>query len=113
MKEKQRVEPLVAIERKGARASTAYKELARYYDLIYPYKNYKKEAEDISDLISKYKRSEGDTLLDVACGTGKHLEYFQNEFSCTGIDLNQEMRYCRIFGCIVNLSHSAGIRKLG
>jgi ubiquinone/menaquinone biosynthesis C-methylase UbiE len=28
-------------------------------------------------------------LLEVACGTGHHLEYLKQNFSCTGIDINQ------------------------
>ncbi|MFW9878127.1 MAG: class I SAM-dependent methyltransferase [Candidatus Thorarchaeota archaeon] len=68
-----------------------YKELAKYYDLIYSWKDYKKEVNIIKKLIKKYKKSDGNKLLDVACGTGKHLEYFKESFSCTGIDLNEEM----------------------
>ena len=68
-----------------------YKELAKYYDLIYSWKNYKKEVNKIEKLIKEYKKSDGIKLLDVACGTGKHLEYFKENFSCTGIDLNEEM----------------------
>ncbi|MHA2038176.1 MAG: class I SAM-dependent DNA methyltransferase [Promethearchaeota archaeon] len=68
-----------------------YKELAKYYDLIYSWKNYEMESIKIKELIKKYKNSDGNKLLDVACGTGKHLEYFKEEFSCMGIDLNEEM----------------------
>jgi len=68
-----------------------YKILAKYYDLIYHWKDYEKEAYSIKDLIKKYKKSDGNKLLDVGCGTGKHLEYFKDEFSCTGIDINNEM----------------------
>lgn len=68
-----------------------YKKLANYYDLIYSWKNYKKEANKINKLIKKYKNSDGNILLDVGCGTGKHLQYFKDKFSCTGIDLNDEM----------------------
>ncbi|MFX0082541.1 MAG: class I SAM-dependent DNA methyltransferase [Candidatus Hodarchaeota archaeon] len=68
-----------------------YKELAKYYDLIYSWKDYKKEVNSINKLIKKYKKSDGNKLLDVACGTGKHLEYFRENFSCTGIDINDEM----------------------
>jgi len=68
-----------------------YKELAKYYDLIYSWKDYKKETNKINKLVKKYKKSDGNKLLDVACGTGKHLEYFVEKFSCTGIDLNEEM----------------------
>ena len=68
-----------------------YKKLAKYYDLIYHWKDYEKEAYSIKDLIKKYKKSNGSQLLDVGCGTGKHLECFIDDFSCTGIDINNEM----------------------
>ncbi len=68
-----------------------YKELAKYYDLIYSWKDYKLESKKIKELIKKYKNSEGKELLDVGCGTGKHLEYLKDEFNCTGSDLNTEM----------------------
>ncbi|MFX0073926.1 MAG: class I SAM-dependent DNA methyltransferase [Candidatus Hermodarchaeota archaeon] len=68
-----------------------YKELAEYYDLIYHWKDYKIEADAIKELIDKYKRSDGNKLLDVGCGTGMHIKYFKDDFSCTGIDINTEM----------------------
>jgi SAM-dependent methyltransferase len=68
-----------------------YEKLAKYYDLIYHWKDYEKEANSIKELIKKYKKSGGNLLLDVGCGTGKHLEQFKDGFSCTGIDINNEM----------------------
>jgi ubiquinone/menaquinone biosynthesis C-methylase UbiE len=68
-----------------------YKELAKYYDLIYDWKDYKKEVFRIKELIKKYKQSTGNQLLDVGCGTGKHLEYFNDDYSCLGVDLNEDM----------------------
>jgi ubiquinone/menaquinone biosynthesis C-methylase UbiE len=68
-----------------------YKELAKYYDLIYAFKDYKKEAARIKTLVSKYRKSEGNQLLDVACGTGHHLEYLKDEFSCMGVDISNEI----------------------
>jgi ubiquinone/menaquinone biosynthesis C-methylase UbiE len=68
-----------------------YRELARYYDLIYSFKDYKKEAVRIKALISKYRESGGKELLDVACGTGHHLEYLKDEFSCIGVDISNEI----------------------
>jgi len=65
--------------------------LAKYYDLIYHWKDYKTESNIIKEIIKKYKKSDGNNLLDVACGTGKHLEYFKDDFSCTGIDINNKM----------------------
>ncbi len=54
-----------------------YKELAKYYDLIYWRNDYKKELNTVRKLIKKYKMAEGNSLLEVACGTGKHLEYLK------------------------------------
>ena len=68
-----------------------YKELAEYYDLIYHWKDYKAEAKIIQDLIKNYKTSDEINLLDVGCGTGMHIKYFKDEYSCTGIDINNEM----------------------
>lgn len=68
-----------------------YRELAKYYDLIYHWKDYKKETNKIKKLISKYKKSDGKKLLDVACGTGHHLKYLKNDFSCIGVDLSKDM----------------------
>jgi ubiquinone/menaquinone biosynthesis C-methylase UbiE len=68
-----------------------YRELAKYYDLIYSFKDYKKEAVRIKALVSKYKKLEGKELLDVACGTGHHLEYLKDEFSCMGVDISNEI----------------------
>ncbi len=66
-----------------------YNEIAHYYDLLYSSKDYKKEAEKVMEIIERYKKSEGKELLEVACGTGKHLSYFKEKFLCTGTDLNQ------------------------
>ncbi|HLC58740.1 MAG TPA: class I SAM-dependent methyltransferase [Candidatus Nanoarchaeia archaeon] len=66
-----------------------YKEYAKYYDLIYSWKNYKKEADKINKLINFYKKSNGLDLLEVACGTAHHLKYLKNKFNCSGIDINQ------------------------
>ena len=68
-----------------------YRELAKYYDLVYHKKDYKKESGKLLKLISKYKKSKGNDLLEVACGTGKYLEHFKKYFRCVGCDLNKEM----------------------
>ncbi len=76
-----------------------YRELAEYYDLIYARKNYKKEIEKINKLIVKHKKSGGKSLLEVACGIGNHLQYFKQNFSCTGTDINQG-NPSRAFGAV-------------
>ncbi|MFA7286565.1 MAG: class I SAM-dependent methyltransferase [Patescibacteria group bacterium] len=68
-----------------------YKDLARYYDHIYSFKNYEAETKELRSLIEKYKRSKGSDMLDIACGTGKHLAYFKRWYSCIGVDVNEGM----------------------
>lgn len=68
-----------------------FRELAQYYDLIYSWKNYQKEANKIKSLIKKYKKSDGYDLLEVACGTGKHILYLKDSFSILATDLNKAM----------------------
>lgn len=68
-----------------------YKELAKYYDKIYYRKDYKAESEKIHRLIRKYKKTNGNEMLDVACGTGNHIQYFKKYYNITGVDLNREM----------------------
>jgi len=65
--------------------------LADYYDYIYRWKDYKKEARQIKKLIQEYKQSSGNSLLDVACGTGKHISYLRKDFGCEGIDISGAM----------------------
>jgi ubiquinone/menaquinone biosynthesis C-methylase UbiE len=64
---------------------------ARYYDAIYSFKDYAQEALKIRKLIDQYKRSDGNRLLDVACGTGMHLVHLRESFEVEGVDLDGEM----------------------
>lgn len=68
-----------------------YKEFARYYDLIYSQKDYKGEVLTIKRLISKYKKTKGRDLLEVACGTGGHVRYLSDDFQIVATDVNAEM----------------------
>ncbi len=68
-----------------------YSTLARYYDLMYANKNYKEEAEILHSIIQKRKRSDGNMLLDVACGTGRHIEFLKVHYDIVGLDLNEDM----------------------
>ncbi len=68
-----------------------YREFAQYYDLLYAQKDYVREAAKLKRLIAKYKQSKGNTLLDVACGTGHHVKHLKGQFQCTGVDVNQDM----------------------
>ena len=65
----------------------------KYYDDIYSDmgKNYAEEADKIHNWIQKCKLTDGDSLLDVACGTGTHAGYLSKYYKVEGIDLNAEM----------------------
>lgn len=73
------------------KSEALYKDLAKYYDLIYTWKNYKSEANKIKTLIKKNKKSKGNDLLEVACGTGKHLQYLKNNYNSFGTDISKKM----------------------
>jgi len=69
-----------------------YQNQARYYDLIYStWKDYKKESDIIKKLIKEHKKTNGKELLDIACGTGMHLQYFKRDFKCMGVDYSKSM----------------------
>jgi ubiquinone/menaquinone biosynthesis C-methylase UbiE len=68
-----------------------YGDFAGFYDLIYNFLDYEKTAKKIKKLIKKHKKVKGNKLLDVACGTGRHLSFLKNVFECTGIDISNEM----------------------
>lgn len=65
---------------------------ARYYDLLYRDKDYKKEADYVDSLIKRYSRKRNRTLLDVGCGTGGHAIWFAKKgYRVFGIDKSREM----------------------
>jgi SAM-dependent methyltransferase len=66
---------------------------AQFYDAIYETagKDYRSEAGRLHEVIQAHKRSEGNTLLDVACGTGVHLEHLQTWYQVEGLDLDEGM----------------------
>jgi ubiquinone/menaquinone biosynthesis C-methylase UbiE len=65
----------------------------QYYDDIYSSlgKDYAAEADKLHEFIQKYKRSDGNRLLDVACGTGTHAGLLREHYSVEGTDFNANM----------------------
>lgn len=57
------------------------------YDLEYSFKDYAGEAATIERIVRE-RQPNARTLLDVACGTGKHLEQLRAHFDCEGTDLD-------------------------
>ena len=68
-----------------------YDDFAEIYDLIYSFLDYKKAAKKVKNLIIKNKKTNGNKLLDVGCGTGKHLSYLKKDFECTGVDISKQL----------------------
>lgn len=68
-----------------------YAATARYYDLIYHWKNYRLEAAKVHWLIKSLKRSSGNELLDIACGTGGHVAYLKKHYKVVGLDNSAPM----------------------
>jgi len=68
-----------------------YGEMAEYYDLIYATKDYKSEAEEIKKIVKKYKKSAGSELLEIATGTGRHIEFLVDDFVITATDKSRKI----------------------
>ena len=68
-----------------------YSKLARYYDHMYSEIDYKGHSTRLHKVIQKYKKTGGNKWLDVACGTGTHINYLTNYYEATGFDLSSEM----------------------
>ncbi len=62
-----------------------------YYDKIYAQKDYQAETEKLQLFIEEHLRSDGKRLLDVACGTGQHIQYLSEHFDVEGLDLVPEL----------------------
>lgn len=58
----------------------------RFYDAIYSGKDYATEVARLREFIQA-SNPDARTLLDVACGTGKHLEHLRLHYEVEGLDL--------------------------
>lgn len=65
--------------------------LARFYDLLVGEKDYRAEVRYLEALARRFGRSNGRSWLDVACGTGRHLEFLRHRYEVTGVDLSPAM----------------------
>jgi ubiquinone/menaquinone biosynthesis C-methylase UbiE len=68
-----------------------FRELADYYDLWLADKDYRGEARRMVSLARHYGRRGATRWLDVACGTGRHLEFLRQQYKVTGLDASSEM----------------------
>jgi SAM-dependent methyltransferase len=74
-----------------------FTETADLYDLVYSFKDYPEEVARLRAMVGR----EGGTLLDVACGTGRHLALLAEHYRAEGVDLDPAM---------VELARARGVR---
>ena len=64
---------------------------APYYDALNDFKDYHQESDLLEALVKEHSRISSKSWLDVACGTGKHLEHLRRRYEVAGVDLSPEM----------------------
>jgi ubiquinone/menaquinone biosynthesis C-methylase UbiE len=68
-----------------------FHELAKYYDAINDWKDYAGESARLETIARRFGRPGRTTWLDVACGTGRHLEFLRRRHSTMGVDASPQM----------------------
>ena len=63
---------------------------AELYDALYSFKDYAGEAEQVRELIRAHA-PHARSLLDVACGTGRHLASLRGDLDVEGLDVSEGM----------------------
>lgn len=70
----------------------SYSQAARYYDQLYCFKDYSREAEAVAAIIRERLGNGVFSLLDIACGTGIHIKHFRDHhFETEGLDLSPQL----------------------
>jgi ubiquinone/menaquinone biosynthesis C-methylase UbiE len=69
-----------------------FKKFAELYDHLYfSEQRYSEESELFISLLKKHMSTNNMKLLDLACGTGTHIKYFQSDFQVYGLDNSKSM----------------------
>jgi SAM-dependent methyltransferase len=63
---------------------------ARFYDALYHFKDYNEATAKLDQAIKRFAPN-ARSILDTACGTGKHIQLLMNKYECEGLDVNQEL----------------------
>jgi len=82
--------PGVSGARSGDRVA-AYGLLADAYDIVHREKPYAAEARRVRAAAQRWATIRCRSLLDVACGSGRHLAEFVRWYDCTGLDASRSM----------------------
>ena len=67
-----------------------YTKSAQFYDALYHFKDYGAACRQLHTIIQE-RNPGAKTLLDVACGTGRHIGQLRDHYHVEGLDLGQEM----------------------
>jgi SAM-dependent methyltransferase len=63
---------------------------AALYDALYSWKNYPAEVDRLHAIVGE-RMPDAKTLLDVACGTGVHMELLRRWYQVEGVDVEPDM----------------------
>src|SRR5688500_9448170 len=69
---------------------TPYTKSALVYDALFRRKDYRRASRSLAKTVKQFAPAAG-SLLDVGCGTGRHLEILRHRFRVEGLDLSREM----------------------
>jgi SAM-dependent methyltransferase len=67
-----------------------FTESAGFYDALYSFKDYGAAVRDLRALLDE-TAPDATSLLDVACGTGRHLELLRERYEVEGLDINPKL----------------------
>lgn len=68
-----------------------FQELAEYYDALNDWKDYRGECERLESIARRFGPPGRTTWLDLACGTGRHLEFLRRRHPVVGLDGSRNM----------------------
>ncbi len=77
---------------------------AKFYDALYHFRDYKAASEKLFRIITNHNPS-AKSLLDTACGTGKHIEHIGKYFNAEGLDISEELLNIAKERCPHNIVH--------
>lgn len=81
-----------------------YNKSTKFYDALYHFRDYKGASENLYRIIENFNPS-AKTLLDTACGTGKHMEHLRKYIEIEGLDVNEEFLEIAKVRCPENVFH--------